>query len=64
MLTLIGHGTFDGTEYKFNLVGPDISGGGSGRAVRQDAGEAPADREYDERERRVGRGAQEARAAP
>ena len=25
VLVLIGHGTFDGTEYKFNLVGPDIS---------------------------------------
>ena len=26
-LILIGHGSFDGTEYKFNLVGPDISAG-------------------------------------
>jgi hypothetical protein len=26
MLTLIGHGSFDGEEYKFNLPGPDISG--------------------------------------
>ena len=26
VLVLIGHGTFDGFEYKFNLVGPDISG--------------------------------------
>jgi len=26
VLTLIGHGSFDGTQYKFNLVGPDISG--------------------------------------
>jgi len=25
VLMLIGHGTFDGTEYKFNLPGPDIS---------------------------------------
>lgn len=25
VLTLIGHGSFDGEEYKFNLVGPDIS---------------------------------------
>jgi len=24
-LVLIGHGTFDGVEYKFNLVGPDVS---------------------------------------
>ena len=27
ILTLIGHGSFDGTEYKFNLVGPDVSAG-------------------------------------
>lgn len=26
VLTLIGHGSFDSVEYKFNLVGPDISG--------------------------------------
>jgi hypothetical protein len=26
LLLLIGHGTFDGIEYKFNLVGPDLSG--------------------------------------
>jgi hypothetical protein len=26
VLVLIGHGTFDGVEYKFNLVGPDVSG--------------------------------------
>jgi hypothetical protein len=25
MLVLIGHGSFDGADYKFNLVGPDIS---------------------------------------
>jgi hypothetical protein len=25
VLTLIGHGSFDGTEYKFNMVGPDIT---------------------------------------
>ena len=25
VLMMIGHGTFDGTEYKFNLPGPDIS---------------------------------------
>jgi hypothetical protein len=25
VLMLIGHGSFDGVEYKFNLVGPDIS---------------------------------------
>jgi hypothetical protein len=26
-LILIGHGSFDGVEYKFNLVGPDITAG-------------------------------------
>lgn len=26
VLTMIGHGSYDGVEYKFNLVGPDISG--------------------------------------
>ena len=25
VLILIGHGTFDGTEYKFNFPGPDIT---------------------------------------
>jgi hypothetical protein len=25
VLTLIGHGSFDGTEYKFNFVGPDMT---------------------------------------
>src|SRR4029077_8249722 len=25
MLTLIGHGSYDGVEYKFNLAGPDMS---------------------------------------
>jgi hypothetical protein len=25
VVTLIGHGSFDGTEYKFNLVGPDMT---------------------------------------
>jgi hypothetical protein len=27
VLTLIGHGSFDGVEYKFNLMGPDVSAG-------------------------------------
>jgi len=26
LLLLVGHGTFDGVEYKLNLVGPDLSG--------------------------------------
>jgi hypothetical protein len=28
VVTLIGHGSFDGVEYKFNLIGPDITGAG------------------------------------
>ena len=27
VLVLIGHGSFDGVEYKFNLVGPDLTAG-------------------------------------
>jgi hypothetical protein len=27
VLMLIGHGTYDGVEYKFNIPGPDIAGG-------------------------------------
>ena len=26
VLMLIGHGTYDGTDYKFNIPGPDITG--------------------------------------
>ena len=26
ILVLVGHGSFDGVEYKFNLVGPDVTG--------------------------------------
>jgi hypothetical protein len=26
VLVMIGHGSFDGTDYKFNLVGPDVTG--------------------------------------
>ena len=34
VLTLIGHGSFDGVEYKFNLVGPDITAAELAGAVR------------------------------
>ena len=27
VVTLIGHGTFDGTDYKFNIPGPDLTAG-------------------------------------
>ena len=42
VLMLIGHGSFDGVEYKFNLVGPDVIGGGAGGDVRQGCGAAAA----------------------
>ena len=46
VLILIGHGSFDGVEYKFNLVGPDISGRGTCRPVRPHRLEAPVDRQH------------------
>jgi hypothetical protein len=33
-LVLIGHGTFDGKEAKFNLRGPDLSAGGLAEALK------------------------------
>lgn len=33
VLILIGHGSFDGAEYKFNLVGPDMTAGSWLRCV-------------------------------
>jgi hypothetical protein len=35
VLVLIGHGSFDGQQYKFNLVGPDISGAGIAQLCSQ-----------------------------
>ena len=61
VLILIGHGSFDGVEYKFNLVGPDISGGGVGHAVRPHPFPAPTDRQYDQLERRLDLGSRKAR---
>ena len=57
VVTLIGHGSFDGVEYKFNLVGPDVSAAELAGAVRQGSGEAAVDCGYDERERRGSSGA-------
>ena len=54
VLVLIGHGSFDGVEYKFNLVGPDVSGDGAGGDVRQDCFAAAVDCGYDERQWRCG----------
>ena len=54
IVTLIGHGTFDGTEYKFNLVGPDITAAELAGVMRSRGCEARADRQHDERERWIG----------
>ncbi len=35
VLTLIGHGSYDGQQYKLNLVGPDISAGALGQLCNQ-----------------------------
>ena len=52
VLMLIGHGTFDGFDYKFNLPGPDITGARTGRAAGPRAGRATARGEHDQRQRR------------
>ena len=61
VVTLIGHGSFDGVEYKFNLVGPDISAARPGCAMRQGPGEAAVNCGHDQRQRRRGGGAGAAR---
>ncbi len=62
MLILIGHGSFDGVEYKFNLPGPDISGADLAIAVRPHSRQAPTDREHHQRQRRLDRRAAKTRA--
>ena len=57
VLMLIGHGTFDGHEYKFNLPGPDITGAGAGATAEPDARRPPAGGEHDQRQRRLAGGA-------
>ena len=61
MLMMIGHGTFDGTEYKFNFPGPDISGDGTGRPAESDSRDPPVCGRYDKRQRRRGGRAEERR---
>ena len=52
VLMLIGHGSYDGVEYKFNLVGPDISAAELADAVQSHRREAAADRQHHELQRR------------
>ena len=54
-LILIGHGSYDGDEYKFNLPGPGYFRRRAGRALRPHCRQATVDREYHQRERRLGR---------
>ena len=42
VLVLIGHGSFDGVEYKFNLVGPDVTAGEIAANVRTTPSRQPA----------------------
>ena len=63
VVILIGHGSFDGIEYKFNLPGPDVSARRARRLVRSHPGKTAADREYDERERGFDRGFRPPRAS-
>jgi len=51
VLLLIGHGSFDGVEYKFNLVGPDVTGD-----VQSDFRASSISRRYFKRKRRSGTG--------
>ena len=61
LLLLIGHGTFDGVEYKLNLAGPDLSGAGPGEPLQPHPRQAPTGREYHQRQRRLSGRAAEAR---
>ena len=54
VLMLIGHGSFDGTDYKFNLVGPDITAAELAEPVRSHSRQAAADCQHDQRQRRIG----------
>ncbi len=57
---LIGHGSFDGFDYKFNLPGPDLSGVELAALLDQDSRHASAGREHDQRQRRLACGARKA----
>ena len=54
VLILIGHGSYDGVEYKFNLVGPDMTAGEIAAVVRPHRFASPADCGHDQRQRRRG----------
>ena len=55
ILTMIGHGSFDETDYKFNLPGPDQSAIELSGMLDKDSLETPACGEHDQRQRRIDR---------
>ena len=54
VLMLIGHGSFDGSDYKFNLPGPDLPAR-TGRAAGPHSRHAPVSRQHDQLQRRLDR---------
>ena len=50
---LIGHGTYDDVEYKFNLPGPDMTGAELAALPEPHSRGASVDGQHDQRERRV-----------
>ena len=56
VLMLIGHGGFDGYEYKINLPGPDISGVELATLARPYPLHASTGCQHDQRQRRLARG--------
>ena len=63
VVMLIGHGSFDGVDYKINLPGPGHLRRRTRHAARPHSRHAPTGREHDQRQRRLARGARKDRAA-
>ena len=64
VLILIGHGSFDGVDYKFNLVGPDMTATEIAALCDRIASHAPARRRYHQFQRRSQSRHSSARDAP
>ncbi len=52
VVMLIGHGSFDGFDYKINLPGPDLSAAELARFTQSRSCVAPARGQHDQRQRR------------
>ena len=63
VLMMIGHGSFDEFDYKFNLPGPDIIGDGAGRICSTKFRPTSVGRQHDQRERRVDSACSKSRSA-